>query len=137
MEGWPDKFDLHDAIRPYWAVRGELSTVHGVLLRASRTMVPSTMRRQVLDKVHEGHQGIVKSRKCAVTSVWWPSLSRENQDMVENCKICAKHRQRKAEPLIPTPFPEHPWQVIATDCFELDNLNYYSTHCDTAQIWSW
>ena len=82
------------------------------------------MRLQVLDKVHEGHQGIVKSRERAKTSVWWPGLSCEIQDMVENCKICAKYRQQRAEPLIPTPFPERPWQVIATDLFELDNLNY-------------
>ena len=34
MEGWPDKFHLHDAIKPYWTVRGELSVVHGVLLKA-------------------------------------------------------------------------------------------------------
>ena len=124
MEGWPDKCHLHDAIKPYWAVRGELSVVHGVLLMASRIMVPSTMRLQVLDNVHEGHQGKVKSRKRAKTSVWWSSLSRELQDMVDNCKICAKHRQQRAKPLIPKPFPERPWQVIATDLFELDNLNY-------------
>ena len=124
MEGWPDKFHLHDAIKPYWTVRGELSVVHGVLLKASRIVVPSTMKLQVLDKVHEGHQGIVKSRERAKTSVWWPGLSREIQDMVENCKICAKYRQQRAEPRIPTPFPERPWQVIATDLFELDNLNY-------------
>ena len=124
VEGWPDKFHLHDAIKHYWTVRGELSVVIGVLMKASRIMVPSTMRLQVLDKMHEGHQGIVKSRERAKTSVWWPGLSCEIQDMVENCKICAKYRQQRAEPLIPTPFPERPWQVIATDLFELDNLNY-------------
>ena len=25
---------------------------------------------------------------------------------------------------MPTPFPERPWQMIGTDLFELDNLNY-------------
>ena len=44
--------------------------------------------------------------------------------MVENCKVCAKHRQQRAEPLMPTPFPERPWQMIGTYLFELDNLNY-------------
>ena len=42
----------------------------------------------------------------------------------ENCKVCAKYRQQRAEPLMPTPFPERPWQMIGTDLFELDNLNY-------------
>ena len=82
------------------------------------------MKLQVLDKIHEGHQGIVKCRERAKTSVWWPGLSREVQDMAENGKVCAKHRQQRAEPLMPTLFPERPWQMIGTDLFELDNLNY-------------
>ena len=57
-------------------------------------------------------------------SVWWPGLSREVHDMVKNCKVCAKYRQQRAEPLMPTPFPERPWQMIGTNLFELDNLNY-------------
>ena len=49
----------------------------------------SAMKLQFL--IHEGHQGIGKCSECAKTSVWWPGLSREVQDMVENCKVCAKH----------------------------------------------
>ena len=55
--------------------------------------MPSAVKLQVLDKIHEGHQGLVKCRERAKTSVWWPGLSREVQDMVENCKVCTKHRQ--------------------------------------------
>ena len=44
--------------------------------------------------------------------------------MVENCKVCAMYQQQRAEPLIPTPFPECPWQMIGTDICRLDNLNY-------------
>ena len=82
------------------------------------------MRLQVLDKAHDGHQGIVKCRERAKASIWRPGLSREVQDMVENCKVCAKYRQLRAEPLMSTSFPERPWQMIATDLFELDKLNY-------------
>ena len=108
MEGWPDKFHLHDAVKPYWVVRGELSVLHRILLKSSRIVVPSAMRLQVLDKVHEGHQGIGKCRERAKKSVWWPGLNRVIQDMVENCRVRAKDREYRAEPLIPTPFPERP-----------------------------
>ena len=93
------------------------------------------MKLRVLDKIHGGHQGIVKCRERAKTSVWWPGLSRDVQDMVENCKVCAKHRQQRAEPLMPTPFPG---QMIGTDLFELDNLNdlivvdYFSRYIEVA-----
>ena len=124
LEGWPDKFRHNDALKPYWSAGGELTTAHGILLRSTRVTMPSAKKLQVLDKIHEGHQGIVKCRKRVKKSVWWPGLSREVQDMVENCNVCAKHRQQRAEPLMPTPFPERPWQMIGTDLFELDNLNY-------------
>ena len=77
-----------------------------------------------MDKIHKGHRGIFKCRERVKTSVWWPGPSSEVQDMVENCKVCAKHRQQRAEPLMPTLFPERPWQMIGTDLFELDKLNY-------------
>ena len=71
LEGWPDKFHLNDALifKAYWSVRGELTVVHGELLKSSRIVVPSAMKLQVLDKIHEGHQGIVKCRERAKTSV--------------------------------------------------------------------
>ena len=49
------------------------------------------MRLEVLDKIHQGHQGITKCRERAKQAVWWLGLSRQIQDMVESCRICAKH----------------------------------------------
>ena len=140
LEGWPNTFNLHDALKPYWSDRGELSVVQGVLLKSSRIVTPSFLRLEVLDKLHEGHQGITKCRERAKSSVWWPGLSRQIQDMVENCNICARHRVIGPEPLMPTPFPERPWQMTATDLFELDHItylivvDYFSRYVDVAAM---
>ena len=91
LEGWPDKFDLHDALKPYWSDRGELSAVQGILLKSSRIVIPSSLRLEILYKLHEGHQGITKCKERAKSSVWWPGSSCYIQDVVENCKICARH----------------------------------------------
>ena len=40
-EGWPDKYSLKDALKPYWSSRGELSVVQNILLKASRIVIPS------------------------------------------------------------------------------------------------
>ena len=123
-EGWPDKYSLNDGLKPYWSSRGGLSVVQNILLKASRIVIPSSMRLDTLDKIHEGHQGITKCRERAKSSVWWPGLSREIQDLVQQCRVYALHRDSKPEPLIPTPLPDCPWQVIATDLFELKGVNY-------------
>ena len=48
---------VNDALKPYLSVRGELTIVYGILLKSSRIVVPSAMKLQVLDKIHEGHRG--------------------------------------------------------------------------------
>ena len=32
--------------------------------------------------------------------------------------MCCRHQQQPAEPLLPTPFPERPWQRVSSDLFE-------------------
>ena len=75
QEGWPDKYQLNDAIKPYWTVREQLTIVQGILMMANRIVIPSALRLDVLDRIHEGHQGIVKCPATARESVWWPGLS--------------------------------------------------------------
>ena len=71
-----------------------------------------------MDRIHEGHLGVSKCRERAKQSVWWPSLSRQIKDVVENCRTCAYLGKQHTEPLIPTELPERPFQVIGVDLFE-------------------
>lgn len=54
----------------------------GLLLKGTRLVIPSTLRNDVLAKLHEGHQGIVKCKARARQSVWWPGLSQQVSEMV-------------------------------------------------------
>ena len=82
------------------------------------------MRLEILDKIHERHQEITKCHERAKNSVWWPGLSREIQDLVQQCRVCALQWDNKSEPLITTPLPDHPWQIVATDLLELKGVDY-------------
>ena len=75
-------------------------------------------------QIHEGHQGINKCRERSKISVWWPGLSAQIKVMVEDCTTCSKHRQQHPEPLMLRPLPERPWQLIATDLFNLEKVTY-------------
>ena len=57
-------------------------------------------------------------------AVWWPGLSRQIEDMVSSCRVCARHRINKPEPLCQTVFPERPWQVVETDLFYSKSVDY-------------
>ena len=124
QEGWPDKYQLNDAIKPYWTEREEITVVQGIFMKSNRIVIPSSLRLEVLDRIHEGHQGIVKCGARARESVWWPGLIRVIHDLVTNCKNCAKETPQPREPLITTPIPDRPWKMVATDLFELEGRDY-------------
>ena len=44
--------------------------------------------------------------------------------MVHECRECAEHAANKEEPLIATPLPAYPWQLVGTDLFELNHAHY-------------
>ncbi|KAL5010683.1 hypothetical protein ScPMuIL_012988 [Solemya velum] len=97
LNGWPgyEKPSITTVTRPYWQIRDELSVCYGLLLRGSRLVIPTIMRAEVLHRIHEGHQGIVKCRERARNSVWWPGISKDIEYLVRNCANCVKHRADK------------------------------------------
>ena len=74
LEGWPDKFHLNDALKPYWSARGELIVVHGILLKSKRIVVLSAMKLQILNKIHEGrvpgNSQVQRTRKDFCLVAW-------------------------------------------------------------------
>lgn len=103
----------------------ELSEVDGLLIRGSRVVVPLSQRAHILQKIHDGHQGLTKHRDRAQSSVWWPGLSAELKSTVMSCRSCQEQKwAHQKEPLIYTPLPDHPWKRIALDLCE-HNKNYY------------
>ena len=68
-EGWPaDKSNMDPDIRPFFTVRDDL-TKQGLLLYRTRLVMPVELRKDILSKIHDGHQGIVKCRALAKCSV--------------------------------------------------------------------
>lgn len=138
--GWPDKRRIPVEIRPYHPVASELSVVQGLLMRGNRIVIPSSLRLDILEKLHTGHQGITKCRERARQSVWWPGLSKQLEDLVKGCSECCKAQVQRAEPLLPSKFPELPWQKVGTDLFEWEKsmyllvVDYFSRYIEIALL---
>ncbi|XP_033098534.1 uncharacterized protein K02A2.6-like, partial [Anneissia japonica] len=125
LDGWPDhKADVPDAIKPFWSVRSDLSIAQGIIFKGDRLFIPSVLRPDIIEKIHEGHMGIVKCRERARSSVYWPGLSRQIEDIVNSCYMCAENKNVQREPLMQTPIPVRPWKIVATDLFHLKGNTY-------------
>ena len=81
-EGWPVKWRLPGTLQQYWQYQAQITVEHGILYFGTRLLIPSSLRLETLDLIHEGHQGITKCRRCAMSSVWWPGLSRQIEHLV-------------------------------------------------------
>ena len=64
------------------------------------------MRNTILDKIHEGHLGMVKCNSRARDSVWWPGISKQIEELVRNCILCLKTRPDTVQPMLGTPLPD-------------------------------
>ena len=45
---------------------------NGLITKGARLLIPSTLRRKVLEQIHDGHLGIEKCMLKARDSVFWP-----------------------------------------------------------------
>ena len=71
----PERHSVPGVIKPYWSERGELTLIKGLMSKGSRLLIPSSMRMDVLDKLHQGHLGITKCRERAKQSMLWSGIS--------------------------------------------------------------
>lgn len=121
---WPQKIDLPPELGAYWPERMNITLAGELLLRGQRIVIPQEMRQEILEVLHNGHQGVVKCRARARQSVWWPGISVHINQLVERCDACSQHRAEHREPLLTTPVQERPWQRVGTDLFFWEKKNY-------------
>ena len=53
-----------------------------------------------------------------------PGIAKHLIEVVTQRPDCAKDASLRKEPLMPTPLPEYPWQMIGSDLFMLDGTTY-------------
>ena len=76
--GWPiDHRMLPQELHTFWNYREDLSMENGLITKGARLLIPSTLRRKVLEQIHDGHLGIEKCMLKARDSVFWPGISND------------------------------------------------------------
>ena len=140
--GWPDRHILKGELNKYWQIRANLTVNDNLLLFSSRIVVPVAMRTETLRKIHQGHQGFQKCRSRVTTSVWWPGITKSLESFIKACPECQQTIPSQREPLLSTPLPNHPWEKVAMDLFDLKGktyillVDYYSRFVEVQQLQS-
>ena len=112
--------------RAYW---DQLSTDEGLLLMGPRIVIPSCLREEYLQRLHQGHLSATKVQQNARQHLYWPGLDADIADYTRRCQECICRSQPSKEPLQAHDVPQEPWERIAMDYFYM-NGRLYILICD-------
>ena len=61
MQGWPDSRNkVSKEVQPYWSHHMEITVKDGIMLKMNRIIIPPQLISSTLNKIHEGHLGILE-----------------------------------------------------------------------------
>ncbi|XP_060545241.1 uncharacterized protein K02A2.6-like [Pantherophis guttatus] len=113
--GWP-LGPVPGEFQPFTTRQHELSISRGCLLWGSRVVIPPTLRRPVLQRLHESHPGTDRMKALGRSYVWWPKMDQAISEWVAKCQRC---QQSRPVPPAATPreweTPRSPWSRLHID----------------------
>ena len=124
--GWPEyPNECPQDLREFWNFREDLSVENGLVLKRHRLVIPSRLRPQMLQIIHQGHMGTEKCLLKAKESLFWPGISRDIKELTANCATCIQFsKQQPKEALCPHSVPSFPWQKLGCDLFDYQGAQY-------------
>ena len=98
---WPNEHSLE--LKPFFNRKLELSIQQGCIMWGQRVVIPKSLRRQIIDIIHEGHVGISKMKALSRSFVYWPKIDSDIEEEGRKCVQCQLHGNR------PKSEQDHSW----------------------------
>jgi len=59
-----------------------------LILRGNRIAISASLQQRTVEIAHEGHKGIVKTKKLPREKVWFPGIEEMVKVVIQNCIAC-------------------------------------------------
>ena len=113
-EGWPHAFS--EELKDFKKLENSLSTENGCVFYGLRVIIPSTLRNHILNLLHLGHFGMQRMKQLARSTVYWPRIDFDIEDLCRKCTSCGQFQNKPDKPSIhPWMMPEKPWSRLHLD----------------------
>lgn len=124
--GWPESFkSMKENVKPFWHCKDELYISEGLVCRGQRLVIPKMSRQTILSLLHEGHNGIVVTKRKAREFFYWIGMDSDIERLVNGCDLCQKYQNSNPqEPMKERPIPTRPWERLGADFFEESGKKY-------------
>lgn len=126
LNGWPNnKKVLGEKIRYYYRFKDNIFLDDSLIFLDDRVIVPTALRSDILEQLHQSHLGFEKTKARARSIVFWPGINNDIENRIVNCSICQKYRNSNVkDPMISYEIPRYPFQNISLDFCDFNNRNY-------------
>lgn len=102
-DGWPHhKSDLQITLRQFWNSRADIHEAEGLIFLGDKLIIPTEMRAEMLQTIHEGHMGIEKCKSRARKVIYWPGMSKDIEESILKCFYMQQTQESKPERTTPT-----------------------------------
>ena len=98
----------------------------GLIVYGPRLVIPVSLRRDVLTRLHKSHQGIERTKRRARLCVYWPGIDRDVTNVVSSCSRCRQLVPSHAnEPLWrEDDRPSRVFESVSADYFHVAGQTY-------------
>ena len=126
LKGWPEKrSDVSRNVSQYFGVRDELTVQDELVYRGQRVVVPQSLRKRMVQRIHASHIGVEGCLRRARESLYWPGMSRDIKEEVLKCDFCRTYdNNQPKETLQSHEVLDRPWAKDGVDLFTLNDRNY-------------
>lgn len=134
-----DKNSIPVSIRPYLKFIDDIYMADGLVFKGDCVIVPQTLRKEMLEIIHQGHFGMSRSVQYAKESLFWPDMVNDIKNTVKFCTTCQQFSNNNSkEPLFSHQIKLLPWNKVGIDFMDFQGnkylvcIDYYSKYIELA-----
>ena len=122
--GFPNK--LPDTVKEFKQFKADLSILKNCIMYRNRVLIPSALRKKVLELFHRDHPGIVAMKSLIRALVWYPGIDKDTSDLVSSCQVCQEHASRPSQnQFLQWPSTTRAWSRIHIDHFFFEEKIFF------------
>lgn len=124
--GWPEKCQgLSYELAVFFKLKDSLYSKNDLLFLDNKLVIPKSLRKDMLNKLHVAHLGIQKTKSRTRNIFYWPRMTVDIDDFISKCSACLKYsRNVIKEPLIAHERPKIPFAKVGTDILTFGGRDY-------------
>ncbi|XP_052212047.1 uncharacterized protein K02A2.6-like [Dreissena polymorpha] len=125
ITGWPKKSDISAELGQYHPLKDTLSVQDGVIFKGEAIVIPKSLRKEMLQRLHKAHLGYDSMDRRARGTIFWPGMRAELKEFTKKCVQCEERKPPpQQEKLKQHSDGLRPWDKVGSDLFQIQNRLY-------------